>query len=623
MRLKTLAAVLAGAAFSPVLSATPSPAPLPVQSLDPVVVTATRMKQPITDTLAPVTVIDRDDIDRLQPKTLNELLSGRAGINVSNSGGMGQQTSLFMRGTSPGHTLILVDGIRVSSVTSGAAALNDLPVDQIERIEIVRGPRSSLYGADAVGGVIQIFTRHADAEDALQPSLRISGGSHNTWDAQVGLSGGSEHAWFNASLGSQYTRGIDSCRQGAGVRFVGCFTNEPDRDGYRAYNALLNGGYEWDNGVKLSAQFLRNTGFVEYDGSLQNQGRTGQQVEGVKLRIPATDVWQTTLKVGRNLDKTTSYLNDVYVGRFDSERDQVSWLNTFIFTEDQRLNAGIDWERQHISSDTSYTSTSRTDTGVFAQYQGHFGAQELQLSVRQDHNEQFGDHTTGAVAWGYHFSDALVLSASWASSFHAPAFNDLFWPTMPGLPPSSDPDLEPETSHNVEIDLAARHESWHWQASVYRNTIDDLIQLDANFTPGNISKARITGFDGEVGGQLRDWTWQADLTWQKPENAAGGANDGNLLPRRTERSVRFDLDRQFGDFSLGASFKAFSHRYDDLANTRRMGGYALVDLRGSWTFAPHWEVQASVDNLFDRDYETVYYYNQPGRTGMLTLRYRP
>lgn len=617
---------LLGAAFMAAVSssafATDS-APVQASPLDPVVVTATRIDQSVTDTLAPVTIITRADIERLQPRSLRDLLTGLPGVSLANSGGIGQQTSLFLRGTNSTHTLVLIDGVRIGSVGAGLAAYGQIPVDQIARIEIVRGPRSTLYGSDAVGGVIQIFTRHGTVGEGLVPSFRLSGGSHDTWSSQVGLSGGGEHGWFNVSVGAKYTQGINSCKLGAGTVFAGCFANEPDKDGYRAYNGLLNGGWRWDNGTELAANFLRTTSFIEYDGSFQNYSRHAQQVAGARLTLPVTDNWTMTFNAGQSLDKATNYHDRVYVGFGDSTQNQASWLNAITLTDRQILTVGADYLHQAIDSDTGYVRTDRNNTGVFAQYQGHFGANEIQLSARHDHNQQFGNHDTGAVAWGYHFDGGLILSASYATAFHAPDFNDLYYPSYPGFPPSSDPHLKPEKSRNAEIDLSARHAHWHWQVGAYRNRIDDLIALDANFTPGNISKARILGVDGEVAGEWKRWIWKTSFTWQKPENDDGGVHDGNLLPRRFERSVRFDLDHQWGDFSLGATVKAFSGRYDDIANTHWLGGYATLDLRGSWQFATHWQAQVKLANAFDRDYETVYYYNQPGRTGMLTLRYVP
>jgi vitamin B12 transporter len=621
MQRKLLCAALLIAAASPVFAADPDPQQAP--SLQPLVVTATRTTQPVEDTLAPVTVITRADIDRLQPETLLDLLAGQPGVSLANSGGVGQQTSLFLRGTNSTQTLVLIDGIRVGSVGAGLAAWAQFPLDQIARIEIVRGPRSALYGSDAIGGVIQIFTRHGEAGEGIVPSFRISGGTHNTWDSQAGLAGGDEHAWFNVNLGAKYTRGINSCKLGAGTVFAGCFANEPDKDGYRTYSGLASGGYRWDSGAMLTADFLRTTSFVEYDGSFQNYSRHAQQVAGARLELPLTDNWTMRFKAGQSLDKATNYHDRVYTGYGDGTRNQASWLNEVTLAPGQQLTAGVDFEHDHVASDTAYVRTKRDDTGIFAHYQGRFGANEWQLSARGDHNQQFGDHGTGAIAWGYHFTHGLVLSASYGTAFHAPTFNDLYYPTLPGLPPSADPHLAPEKSRNAEIDLAAQHAHWHWQAGFYQDRIDDLITLDSDFTPGNISKARVRGFDGEVGGSARGWTWKATATWMKPENIDGGPNDGHLLPRRFERSARLDLDRKLGAFSLGATVKAFSHRYDDLANTHRLGGYALLDLRASWRFASHWQVQGKLANALDHDYETVYYFNQPGRTAMLTLRYLP
>ena len=291
----------------------------PATDLGPVVVTATRTDVSLGNTLAPVTVITAADIARLQPVSLVDLLSGLPGVGLANSGGLGQQTSLFLRGTNSTQTLVLVDGVRVGSVSAGLPALEQIPVDQIARIEIVRGPRSSLYGSDAIGGVIQIFTRHGQRDGGTRPSLRVSVGGHGYRDGQAGLSGGTRHAWYNISVGGTFTHGINSCRLGAGTVFAGCFTNEPDRDGYRGWNELLNAGYRWDDGTELSGNVLHNRSFVAYDGSYQNQSRHVQQVAGAKLSLQPTARWTTTLTAGQNLDKASNYKDGRFVGYGDSQ----------------------------------------------------------------------------------------------------------------------------------------------------------------------------------------------------------------------------------------------------------------------------------------------------------------
>lgn len=604
-------------------------------ALDPIFVTATRTAITVDDALSSVTVITRADIDRLQPRSIADLLTGLPGVVFAQSGGQGQQTSLFLRGTNSTHTLLLIDGIRVGSVSAGLPAFEQIPVSQIERIEIVRGPRSSLYGADAIGGVIQIFTRHGHPDGGLRPYLSLTGGSRSTLDGAVGLSGGDDHAWYNLSLGGNYTSGINACRPGAANVGAGCFANEPDDDAWRNWNGTASGGYRWDNGVLLTANWLRSKSDVEYDGSPYggNQAVNEQRVAGARLSFDALAAWKVTLTAGQSKDLSSTYYQGVYqdifagtdiyypriaVGFANSRRNQVSWQNDVTLAPNQLLTAGLDYQGEHIDSATGYLDTRRSDTGGYAQYQGSFGANEVQLSARRDHNTQFGDHNTGAAAWGYHLGDGLLLSASYGSAFHAPTFNDLYYPYG-----SRNPDLKPETSRSAELGLSQHRDVWYWSLHAYQTRIDELITLDSNYVPMNISRARIRGLEGSLGLNLGAWRWQGYLTALQPVNDDGGVNNGNWLPRRPERTGRVDVDRSFGRWAVGATWNAAGKRYDNLANTVRLGGYTTTDLRASYALARGWQVQARLANAFNRNYETVYYFNQPGRSFFLTLRYAP
>ncbi|MGO4701932.1 TonB-dependent vitamin B12 receptor [Dyella sp. 2RAB6] len=598
--------------------------------LPTVVVTATRTATPIDQTLAPVTVLTRADIERLQPQSVQDLLAGLPGVAFGNAGGLGQQTSLFMRGTNSSHTLVLVDGVRIGTVGAGIPAFEQLPVEQIERIEIVRGPRSSLYGSDAIGGVIQIFTRHGQPDEALTPSVTVGVGSHRLVDGQFGLSGGSRNAWFNASVGGQYTRGINACRAAA-AGVGGCFTNEPDNDGYRTYNGALSGGYRWDDGTELSASVLKSKGDIEYDGSFQNYTRRSQQVAGANLRFAVLDAWKMSLSAGQNIDRADNYLNRADLaadmtpaGHLYSRRNQATWQNDVTLAPGQLLSAGVDYQQEHVDSDTGYLRSKRDNTGVFALYQGQFGPHEIQLSARHDHNQQFGNHNTGAAAYGYGFANGLKFTASYGTAFHAPTFNDLYFPPFFGFA-TANPNLKPEKSRTAEIGLSARPGVWNWAVNAYQTRIDQLIGYDAFFVPINVSKARIRGIEGQLGADVDGWHLRGYLTFQKPENR--GEDDpsrGNLLARRPERIARLDLDRDLGGaFSIGGTVNAEGYRYDDAANLQRLGGYTTVDLRASWNFQPGWTLQGRVANVFDHRYETVRFYNQLGRTAYLTLRYSP
>ncbi|HET6552899.1 MAG TPA: TonB-dependent receptor plug domain-containing protein [Dyella sp.] len=373
-------------------------------SLSSVVVTATRTAITTDEALSSVSVITRADIERLQPTSVRDLLVGLPGVSFVQAGGQGQLSSLFLRGTNSTHTLVLIDGVRIGAVGAGLPAFEQIPVDQIERIEIVRGPRSSLYGADAMGGVIQIFTRHGAQDGKLDPSLSLSAGSRSYADGHAGLSGGDSHAWFNAGLGGQYTAGINACRVGAAEAGAGCFVDEPDHDADRNWNGMANAGYRWDNGTELAATWLRSKNFVEYDGSPYggNQAVNEQEVAGARLSFTPLAPWKVTLNAGQSRDDNATYYQGVYgdaftpsmvyprapVAHTDSRRNQASWQNDVALDANQLLTAGVDYQQEHIDSDTGYLKSTRGDTGVFAQYLGTFGRNEVQLSARHDHNDQ-------------------------------------------------------------------------------------------------------------------------------------------------------------------------------------------------------------------------------------------
>ncbi|GLQ91430.1 TonB-dependent receptor domain-containing protein [Dyella acidisoli] len=600
-------------------------------TLETVIVTATRTAITANEALSSVTVITREDIDRLQPVSIADLLTGLPGVSIGQTGGIGQQTSLYLRGTNATHVLVLIDGVRIGSVSIGLPALEQIPVQAIDRIEIVRGPRASLYGSDALGGVIQIFTKHGQPNGGIAPSVSVTGGSHGFVNGQAGISGGDAHLWYNASLGGEYTGGTPACRMGAAELGVACFVDDPRNDAYRNWNGFANFGYRWDNGTELAFDWLRSKSNAEYAGSPYsgNDGIEEQYVAGARLSFSPLSIWKVTLNAGRSRDDNATFYQGSYYGQyyprmatgyFNSRRNQASWQNDITLAANQLLTVGVDYQQEHIASDTAFQQTTRGDTGTFAQYQGTFGQNEVQLSARHDHNDQFGNHNTGSAAWGYHFQNGPVLSVSYGTAFHAPTFDDLYFPAFGGVP-TANPNLRPETSRSAEIGLTQQLDHWNWGVNAYQTNINNLIVFDSNFVPQNLSRARIRGLEGQFGFNLDDWRVQSYLTLMQPKNDDGGANNGKLLPRRAQRTGRVDIDRKLGVFNVGATFFAASQRYDDTANTRRMGGYATTDLRASYAFAPGWQVEAKLANVFDHNYETAYYYNQLGRTWYLTVRY--
>ncbi|PCH61012.1 MAG: TonB-dependent vitamin B12 receptor [Gammaproteobacteria bacterium] len=589
--------------------------------LDPVIVTATRTAQTADETLAAVTVITRKDIERLQAQSVQDVLRGLPGVNITNNGGAGRTTSVFLRGAESDHVLVLVDGIRVGSATLGTTAFQHIPVEQIERIEIVRGPRSSLYGSEAIGGVIQIFTRKGGG--ALKPFFSVGGGSYDTYNASAGVSGGGEHGWFNLSASGISTKGFNACDGRPEPGGAGCFTTEADKDGYRNLSGSLRAGYRFDNGVEMDAHVLHATGDTEFDGSFVNESETVQQVLGATLRYSPMDIWQLTLVMGRSQDESDNFIRDasdnlrVFQTRFDTERDTLSLQNDLSIATDHLLTVGADYQDDRIDGTTPFAVTSRDNTGLFTQYQGAFGAHDVQLSARRDDNEQFSIQNTGGAAWGYALSDGLRLTASYGTAFKAPTFNELYFPDF------GNANLRPEESRSVEIGLGGKTAWGRWSLHTYETRVDDLIASDSGTSPVNINQARIRGLEAVLGTRLGNWDLNTNLTLLDPENRSGADNDGNVLPRRVRQSLRLDADRDFGQYRLGATLLAAGKRYDDLDNTRELGGYTTLDVRTEYVLTKNWRVQARVENLLDKDYETVAFFNQPGRSLFVTLRYQP
>ena len=596
--------------------------------LDQVVVTATRTETPVADSLFPVQVIDRDEIERSQARNLPDLLRGRAGIDFGNQGGAGKISTLFLRGTESDQVLVLVDGVRMGSVSAGLFSFQDLPVDQIDHIEIVRGPRSSLYGSEAVGGVIQIFTRRD--EGAFTPRFRVGTGSNDLREASAGIGGSGVRGWFGADVAWQRTDGINACR-GRGpdpsIPFdfgAGCFVDEPDRDGYRNASLGLRGGTDLGETLKLEAHALRAEAFNEFDGSVfgGNEADNVQQALSAKLAWTPSRSVALTAQVGRSDDDSDNTFNDhagtrTHVGHFDTYRYTASLQGDFSLAEGQSLSAGADWQRDRIDSDTAFDVTGRDNTGVYLEYLGAFGAHRLQASVRNDDNEQFGSHATGSLGWGMDFGDGFKLTASVGTAFKAPTFNDLYYPFF------GNPGLKPETSRSANIGISRRARDWSWTLDAYETRIDDLISYDSSiFLPNNIDKARIRGVEFTVDATVGGWDLGAQLSHADPRSESG-STDGNLLARRARNTGRIDLDRAFGAFRFGATLNASGARYDDAANSVRLGGFATTDLRFEYAFDKDWTLQARASNVFDRHYETVAWYNQPGREFGLSLRYAP
>jgi vitamin B12 transporter len=592
--------------------------------LDEIIVTGTRTAITVDASLAAVEVIDRNEIERTQAKSLPELLRGRAGINMVNQGGQGKLSTLFMRGAESDHVLFLIDGVRMGSSTSGLTALQDIPVELIDRIEIVRGPRSSLYGSDAIGGVIQIFTR--SPQSGVRPHFTLGAGSDDLRELSAGVDFGFDRAWFGADYSYEATDGFQSCLGAGFPIFAGCFMDnpDPDLDGYENNAISMRAGIKPIDALTIDANLLRTEGLNEFDAEplfgLPDESRTLQQVVGGKARYEAgRSTW--TLSAGRNVDRSDQSRDEQPLGNFESKRDSATLQGDIRVADGHVVTTGLDWQNDAAvvidAFDPSFNVVAERDNrALFAQYIGQFGANNLQVSGRHDDNEQFGGHNTGNLAWGMTLPYAFRITASVGTAFKAPTFNELYFPFY------GNPDLVPEESETWEIGVGQRKDTWNWQLNVFQTEIDHLIVYDiALFMANNLEQARI--FGGELTGSVTfdAWTLSGAGSYADARNRSEGDNFDNLLPRRATRTGRIEVDRRFERFSIGATLTGESRRFDDVANQLEVPGFSTVDLRAEWRMAPSWTLQARAGNVFDHDYQTAAYYAQQGRNFSMTLRY--
>lgn len=597
-------AVAMTAALSPISQAD--------DDIEHLLVTANRTARSAEQNLNAVTVITRADIERLQLRSLPDLLRGLPGISIANSGGSGKLTNISLRGSESDHVLVLIDGVKIGSATAGTAPLQDIPLAQIERIEVVRGPRSSLYGSDAIGGVIQIFTRQGSAQ-GLHSQTELWGGSFGTFGSSVNLTSRGQKGWASLGVTGEQTDGFNSCQANYNG---GCWDDEPDRDGNNYISGQLRGGYNFSDSAGVEFNALRTNSDTEYDGGFANESESYNQLVSIAGHLNLTNNWLTSLQLASSKDHSESFNDGQFASLFATTRRQGNWQNEWAIGDHSRLIQGFDYLDDQIDSSTNFDRTERDNLGVYGQYLLSLDVHELEFSGRSDDNEQYGRHNTGSLAWGIGLGQSMQAYVSYGTAFKAPSFNELYYPW------SGNPNLQPEQSATHELGLRGQGD-FSWSANLFNTEIEEMIGYDSqSWTPVNINEAQIRGLELTASRQFNALSLGLWATLLDSENRSANYW-GNELPRRGPRSARVDGDYHWGIWSLGASWLLEDKRYDNQANTTRMAGYGLLDVRGSVELAQAWQLQLRLGNLFDKEYETIAWYNQPERNATLTLRYQP
>lgn len=596
--------------------------------LPDVLISASRQVESRTATSAANTVFTRADIDRLQPSGVTDLLARVPGVQVAPTGGRGSLPGIFIRGTKAAQTLVLVDGVRIANTTSGDSGLQFLDVDQIERVEVLRGSRSAIYGSDAIGGVIQIFTRRGDGP-GLHPRLRVAAGSNQTWQRSLGLSGGDGATRFNLGASLDETAGIDSTGPSYG--------SDGDHDAYRNRSLNLSLSHAFNERFEAGVNLLDSRGRSEYDSpygrldevtwlSYPQQPYTDFSVSSLGSWFDAqlNDTWHSRLELGHseNRDDKRDKLSDQRF-IYNTYRDQVTWQNDLVLDDRNHLMLGGDWYQDRFHGTANFSEDSRWNRAVFAQYRFAGERFSSELGVRHDRNQQYGDQTTWNASLTVPLNPRNDVLLSYSEGFRAPTFNDLYDVQY------GNPDLRPEHSKSYELQWRSQLASeTRLEASLYRTDLRDAINYDpTRRRPGNVDNARINGLELSLLQEWAGWTSQLGLSMIDPRDR----ESGHTLQRRARRTLSLDLDRQFERFSVGASWQAVSGSYDDPSNNERIGGYGLLGLRGGMVLTDEVRLELKLDNLLDKQYSRALYsfegsqygYREEGRTWLLSLTWTP
>jgi vitamin B12 transporter len=595
-------------------------------TLDTIVVTATRQPMRASEVLADVTVIDREEIEKSGQDTLPEILARQPGVQVSNNGGPGTTTSVYLRGANATHTKILLDGIPANSVSLSGFPLQYLALADVERIEILRGPASSLYGADAIGGVINVITRRG------QPGLRVDGfvgyGSHNTRQANAGLSGGNEQWRFRVEANSYETDGFSARRHAS--------NKDADDDAYRNNGGAASLSFLPAKGHEIGLSYRKNKGLSHYDGSTSGNYDERTRFENETWQIFSKnrilENWQSTVRYGEVEDKGED--NASYgISKFQTRNRHTSWQNDISLPLGKALLA-VEHLKQEVgprhdsTGAATYTdSPDSNNTSYLIGWTAHLGKHSWQLNARRDKHSDFGSKSTYGLSYGYQFTDNWRAHAAYGTAFKAPTAYQLF--TDMGWGYHGNPDLKPEEAKNVEMGLIWERGAHLVSATYYRNKVKNLIDWQVN-TYENVNKALLEGVTLSYAGQFGAWGLRANYDWLNAENqsknAAGVGYES--LGRRARNKASIALTHTWGALESGVEVIGVGRRYDNsylktAASKEELGAYTLTNLTARYALNKELSLEARLNNVFDKKYETARNYGTDGFNAFVGLRYSP
>ncbi|MGB3276267.1 MAG: TonB-dependent receptor [Castellaniella sp.] len=610
-----------------------------VPTLKDIVVTPSRSAEPLADAIGDVTVIGPDQLTEARGDSIAEIIGRAPGVQFISYGGPQTATGLFIRGANSNQTLVLIDGMRINGSTAGSISFPAIDPAMIERIEILRGAASSLYGSDAIGGVVNIITKKGAQDRPLSAWANVGYGSYETAKSSLGLSGASDGWDYSFSTSAATSQGVDALRRRkANNSLIAGYY--PDKDGYRSHAVSGTLGYRWAEGHRIGLTAYNGYTNGDYDNEFTPYPNTyaidRQQAYSLGSTDRITDWWESDLRFGFTKDSNDNRSDTSSV--FSSLKRHYSWINTFKLNTDHRISVLLEHQEERVQSTTTrYAQDARNTNAAALIYKGRIDRLHTQASVRNDNISGYGNQTTGSLGLDFDLTDAWQIGVAGNTSFHAPTFNDLYYPfelyTWGGFPTGSytgNPDLKPEKSRNIEAHVQYQTADTLFRATIYQNKIRNLIATDTAETAPwfyattirNINQATIRGLTLSGEHTLGDTTIRASADFLDPRNDTPASGEGTQLVRRARQVFHASIEHRIQALKLGAEYQYTGNRYEDAANKTRLGGYSLVNLTAAYDFSKSLGVQVRWNNVLDKDYVLVDGYNTPGSNVFVNLSWR-
>ena len=603
---------VAPAAFSLALAVCASGtfAQAPVRLAD-AVVTATRFPQAYTDVLADVSVIDRAEIERLGSPSVTQLLQRLPGMQTI---GWGDSARVYVRGSDSRMTALYIDGVRVDSqdglVLGGGAPWDLIAVSEIDHIEVLRGPASAVYGSDAMGGVVQIFTRKRQGAGRSEVSLGV--GSLNTQKANASIAGG-QGAWTYA-LGLGYERS-----DGHNTRPD--LVHTPETEPMSQRSTSLRTSYRLNATQSLDFSVFdsqRDSRYVPWNGGKDYEGHGATTAVNLKWQAQWTPQWRSALttslgKVSRRDDAPNDFRTETQGWAWEN---QVRAANGNVTAVVEHRQDGFD--AYPTAWDPSIQG-QRSQDAVALGYGMTSGAHTLELQTRNDQDSQFGNHTTGAAAYAWNFSQRWRFTASTGTAFRAPTLEQTFGPY-------GSTQLQPETNHSTEWGLRYATDKTQLRAITYRNEVSSMISSSMSlsscaagfFCYYNVGQASMRGITLSGSHQFTHFDVYGSMDFLDATDDI----TGKQLSLRARKMVNAGMRREEGSWQWGMDLRSVGERFDDAANTRLLNGYRLINLYATKTLSKTWKLQMRVDNATEETYQEVGSFATPGRTVFATLKWQ-